>query len=95
MNKVDKMEQALSLALSLLDLGEGCAYKTVRQQDIDAIKAALAAPKRNCDAGTAEEQSERFYAFCNVKSGGVCIGCPIANPGDCSLQWAQMPYESE
>lgn len=26
--------------------------------------AALAAPPRNCDVGTAEDQAERFYAFC-------------------------------
>lgn len=62
------------------------------------VAAAMRAYKgepRNCDVGTAEEQSERFYAFCNVESGGVCLGCPIATPGDCSLQWAQMPFKAD
>jgi hypothetical protein len=30
----------------------------------DIAKAALAAPPRNCDVGTVQEQTERFKAFC-------------------------------
>ena len=31
---------------------------------LEAARAALAAPARNCDVGTAKEQTERFEAFC-------------------------------
>ena len=64
---------------------------------------ALAAPPRNCDVGTAEEQQDRFREFCrHYESEGKCgIGrseaaCPAFQGGrnpDCSLWWAQMPYE--
>ena len=74
----------------------------------DAImkaRAALAAPARNCDVGTEEEQQERFREFCRIHDdAGECgIGrtrakCPCwrgpENP-DCALSWAQMPYEAE
>lgn len=66
------------------------------------IDAALAAPARNCDVGTAEEQQERFREFCRRhEAAGECgIGltqakCPCwrgpKNP-DCALAWAQMPF---
>lgn len=44
-----KMREALKLALSLIDLGEGCSSKAISQADIDTIKAALEEPHRNCD----------------------------------------------
>ena len=64
------------------------------------IRAALSAPARNCDVGTAEEQEERFDAFCarhygtNDMSGDNCRICPLS-PMGCKLAWAQMPYEKE
>ena len=104
MNKVEKMEQALDLALSLLDLKEGEAYKTVRQQDIDAIKAARAMPKRQCDVGTAEEQAKRFGKLCikYYNEDESCNRkCPLMSLDfikgfpRCQAHWTQMPYESE
>ena len=101
MNKVEKMEQALDLALSLLDLKEGEASKTIRQQDIDAIKAARAMPKRNCDVGTEEEQKDRFKAYCDMHFDYLKHGCKKCPARDyingwgapyCQLKWAQMPY---
>ena len=60
----------------------------------DVAEIALAAPPRNCDVGTAEEQSERMdAAYCSKR---LCAKgkCPLFKPGlDCSLIWAQMPYE--
>lgn len=62
--------------------------------------AALAAPPRNCDVGTAQEQGIRFKRFCDVRTNtwDGCRGCPVNTPGnehtDCSLIWAQMPYEA-
>ena len=63
------------------------------------IHAALAAPPRNCDVGTAEEQYARYEDFCckHYKwncSSGTCLQCPFSEP-TCKFSWAQLPYESE
>ena len=34
------------------------------------VKAALSAPDRNCDVGTADEQTERFIDYCCSKCDG-------------------------
>lgn len=59
--------------------------------------AALAAPPRNCDVGTAEEQYERHKKLCSR----ACLSCPVHKEFDfrkalrwsCQLVWAQLPYE--
>lgn len=93
-------------------LGEGISeMMPMLRKRIDAAESALAAPPRNCDVGTAEEQSERFKAFCNSHMYGFndprgyrCKeDCPVKMEicrSDkpciyCRLVWAQMPYESE
>ena len=62
-------------------------------------RAALAAPARNCDVGTAEEQAERFEAECNRHD--HCTPCPVhrewgefkeGKPKSCQMIWAQMPF---
>lgn len=65
-------------------------------------RTTLAAPPRNCDVGTAEEQAERFEKHCqsflNREGIKACVGCPccgVVMYGKCELAWAQMPYESE
>ena len=64
-------------------------------------RAALSAPRRQCDVGTAEQQAERMRRkFCaKQKRDGIidCSLCPIrhAYRRDCTLAWAQMPYEAE
>lgn len=60
-------------------------------------------PLRNCDVGTAEEQSDRYEDFCEAfhKESGTCDTCPIykaehgkvGNLPHCQIVWAQMPYE--
>jgi hypothetical protein len=58
------------------------------------IKAALAAPIRNCDIGTPEEQTKRFQKFCSAHNDCYKCDCPCDNnDGGCQLRWAQMPYE--
>lgn len=62
------------------------------------VDAALSAPPRNCDVGTAEEQANRFLEYCKVAKPEVakCDGCPIDNSTPlCEFAFAQMPYESE
>jgi hypothetical protein len=67
---------------------------------LDKAKAALAAPPRNCDVGTAEEQSVRMSKFCSEqyeKSDGVmlCSGCRFHDIEglECQFAWSQLPYE--
>lgn len=68
---------------------------------LDKAKAALAAPPRNCDVGTAEEQWDRFSKHC--RSHDFCSNCPVkplwnfekGRKPSCGLLWAQMPYEAE
>ena len=57
----------------------------------EAVNAALAAPPRNCDVGTAEEQYERFLKFC--ESLNCERYCPLFKAESCELAWAQMPYD--
>ena len=64
---------------------------------IEDCRAALAAPSRQCDVGTADEQFERWQAFCG-KYDDDCTGCPCdgdtcASFASCFSKWAQMPYE--
>lgn len=66
---------------------------------------ALSSPPRNCDVGTAEEQSDRFTKFCRLHEKGCGLGwgskgignpkvtCPAYHNTECGLEWAQMPYE--
>ena len=67
---------------------------------VGKAEAALAAPPRNCDVGTAEEQAHRFHAFCMAHQSpikGMCDPpCPCHEQPDkchCMTAWAQMPYE--
>lgn len=57
-------------------------------------RAALAAPPRNCDVGTAEEQTRRLRANCE-KYKPSCKGCKFLTDiqhENCWLKWAQMPF---
>ena len=79
-------------------------------EPIQLAKAALAAPPRNCDVGTAEEQWKRFDEFCidweeSGPDGGCSDGCPCMaikskesdgcfGQSGCFSIWAQMPYEA-
>ena len=92
------MREAVVLALSLLDLKEGVPYKTISQKDIDFMKAALSAPRRNCDVGTAKEQAERYSRYCDqfIRDGLHCEKCPCCGKipfGRCEFAWMQMPYK--
>lgn len=59
-------------------------------------EVGLSRPLRNCDVGTAEEQSARFDAHCRNHMG--CLTCPLRDkdggvPKHCEFAWSQMPYE--
>ena len=77
----------------------------IRTRDEEQMRkrteAALAAPPRNCDVGTAEEQGDRFARFCDGYN--YCSQCPIkarwnfdnGHKPSCGVIWGQMPYEAE
>ena len=92
MNTYAKMREALKAMRMFLD-----GYTVNNLELRRMVDAALTEPPRNCDVGTAEEQTERFESFCdkNGRIDGVprCEVCPLLNALDCSLVWAQMPYE--
>lgn len=66
-----------------------------------AISSALAKPIRNCDIGTAEEQTARALEYCSQfpSKDGRCVGCPLDDDSNsytsCMCRWSQMPYEEE
>ncbi len=69
---------------------------------LEVVEKALSAPPRNCDVGTADEQAQRFYIFCESNSSGIrgmcspiclCIDC--CDNCRCLCKWAQMPYNEE
>ena len=79
--------------------GESEDRKTVDEWSLrlcDIVSATLAAPPRNCDVGTDEEQSRRYEELCDRHTcGSRCSasGCPMYEY-DCSpFAWGQMPYE--
>ena len=59
--------------------------------------STLSTPPRNCDVGTAEEQSERYEKFCYTHRSREkgCGDCPLCDIVCCGFAWLQMPYESE
>ena len=96
------MREALEAAIPIM---RACLFDYYNTTDVNKVvgemKAALSAPPRNCDVGTAEEQAERFYAFCGYhrfQSGikGMCPSlCPCIRCRDmcnCIATWEQMPY---
>lgn len=76
------------------------SYANTKAGALDRIyelaNAAISAPARNCDVGTAEEQAERQSRFC-LSHHGDCKRCPAnrTTHSACVLAWSQMPYEAE
>ncbi len=104
-NNAQKMREALLILRDYVQGVDVRARLTYEQYATltSKIDAALSAPARNCDVGSAEEQVARYYAYCYrmMKQNNHCCGpCPCykfvngeAQP--CTLIWAQMPYEAK
>ena len=98
-----KIREALDKLLNFLRWVYAQDYPVSRDKLADAIDigvSALAAPPRNCDVGTADEQEDRFERFCDAHKyvgddgANICSqDCPCYNNLDCGVRWAQMPYE--
>ncbi len=84
----------------ILDIVNGVHHEeqtpnSVRDRIRELVYAADAAPPRNCDVGTAEEQEERFDEFCSSHF-KHCSKCPLFDKFRfCQAAWMQMPYEKE
>ena len=99
-----KLREAVEVCLHAFQMTDWTTLGTSRRvvDLIQRCKAALAEPARNCDVGTAQEQTARFAEFCykNKNAESCCADCPIFTKrvprgAECELTWAQMPYESE
>ena len=86
-NNMAAMREALENSNGLLEelavIGE---WGESAREQIAENNAALAAPPRNCDVGTADEQKQRYDEWCNHDILRVMFGLD-------ELDWAQMPYE--
>lgn len=97
----EKMREALSRILGIADhLQTRFAIPKFASEEILELKqiaeSALSAPPRNCDVGTAEEQSKRHEELCDSHTcGSRCSasGCPLYDCGCSPFVWGQMPYE--
>ena len=79
-----KLREALKAAKKYLD-GYTVNILELRR----TVDAALAAPPRNYEVGTVEEQWARYNRFCHAHE---CEDCPLFAEQSCELAWAQMPY---
>lgn len=101
-NNMKAMREALEQIAKLMDR---ILVRTELDDEIHRIAleaqnmadGVLSLSPRNCDVGTAEEQSRRFCAFCRPRL-EPCDGCPClegSRHGRCEFIWAQMPYKGE
>lgn len=84
------MREALLRCDAIAQLPEIREYVIVKDMR-NLIKKALAAPPRECDVGTADEQAERHKRWCDLQSIKDCwgVGCR-----KCITRWSRMPYEA-
>ena len=102
----NKLREALEMMNTLFEQGAICTSSANSAEEMEQIeelyrktKAVLTEPVRNCDVGTAEEQTRRMEAeYCHIQKS--CYEspsgreCPLHKAGaDCRLIWAQMPYK--
>ena len=87
------MREALLMVKKLFD--ERIMFQSAIREAHKAVDAALAAPPRNCDVGTANEQEERYLKLKREHVDRMAR-CPAVGQSffPDSLYWAQMPYES-
>lgn len=97
------LEKLRPFSLHLDDVGRMREFNHLICLAKNRLDAALSAPARNCDVGTADEQIARFNEFCDSEwqdSGSAnCGNCPLWVSGrighDCQIRWEQRPYEAQ
>lgn len=98
-----KMREALVLCSRIIGANgiRGNVFLDDIQEAHKAITDALAAPPRQCDVGTPQEQYNRFREFCLQYT--FCEQCQLRQLKPeydicgmrCGFKWAQMPYEKQ
>ena len=91
-----KMREALEAIKDTLDKWRLNGVEYWQYSELfDIANTVLSAPPRNCDVGTAEEQSERYEKFCYAHRSREkgCGDCPLCDIPCCEFAWLQMPYE--
>ena len=99
-NDMKALREALEKIVSNIEMRASVfdVFSIIDRKTFLDAKSALAAPQRNCEVGTPEEQNNRFREFCEKYP--FCKGCkmpgrkPLSGIGGmkCALTWAQMPY---
>ena len=103
-NAAAMREALLEASIALSDATHHHMIEDDAKECLSVVNAALSDPPRNCDVGTAEEQSDRFDKFCYSHS--KCHKCPVKSIWNsqhrqkqlreiirCEIIWSQMPYE--
>ena len=90
-SNVKAMRDALVMVKRIFD--GRLMWQTDIRKAHEAVNSALSEPPRNCDVGSAEEQTRRFVDFCYRSK--ECVSCQMEPKGetDCILAWAQTPYK--
>ena len=92
-----KLREAAQAFVRAYQLDDELANIEETSRAYEMARAALAAPPRNCDVGTAEYQAERYRFYCESHKDpeSECLKCPLfgITGGHCELAWAQLPYE--
>ena len=104
LNAAAMREALLEASIALSDATHHHMTEDDAKECLAVVVAALSAPPRNCDVGTADEQSDRFDKFCYSHSN--CHKCPVKSIWNsqhrqkqlreiirCEIIWSQMPYE--
>lgn len=93
-NNMKAMREALSeIVLLTVKAGKSISCDVACGIIASKAKHALAAPPRQCDVGTAEEQTDRYETFC-ASVHPSCVACKADEQyTKCEFVWAQMPYE--
>ena len=91
------MREALNDVISIADREFNAFRETAAMKEMrDKCCSALAAPPRNCDVGTPEEQAKRFALHCDKNPKCKrCQCCGVIPFNHCEFVWAQMPYTAE
>ena len=84
------MRETLLRCDAIAQLPEIREYVIVKDMR-NLIKKALAAPPRNCDVGTADEQAERHKRWCDLQSIKDCWGVDCRK---CIAKWSRIPYKA-
>lgn len=95
-SNVQKMQKVITDLYEILDAWSDHLPSCLQDRVNSALKeadAVLALPLRQCDVGTAEEQSKRHDEFCCIHT--CRKDCPLFKADSCELAWAQMTYEEQ